>query len=160
MIIFFGADHAGFALKKELIPFVTKLGYKTEDCGAFSFDENDDYPDFILPVARKVSNNPEDTRGIVLGGSGQGEAIAANRFPRVRAIVFNGQYEPKDGRTVPHEIEVSREHNNANILSLGARFLSVEEAKDAVKRWLTTPFQGAERHVRRLKKIDTIITTM
>jgi ribose 5-phosphate isomerase B len=105
--------------------------------------------------AKAVSGNPM-SRGIVIGGSGQGEAICANRFPRIRAVVFNGQYKPEDGREVPDEIVVSRQHNNANILSLGARFLNFEEAKDAVELWLRTPFSEDERHVRRLNKIDNI----
>jgi len=103
-----------------------------------------------------VSDSPEEAKGIIIGGSGQGEAIAANRFHGVRAVVFNGQYEPKDGREVPHEIEISRLHNDANILSLGARFLNDDEAKEAVRLWLTTPFSGDERHVRRLRKIEEI----
>src|SRR5262245_51792344 len=123
MKIFIGADHAGFELKQKLIPFLCELGHEVEDKGAFKLTPDDDYPDFIIPVAREVAEAPDEVRGIVIGGSGQGEAMAANRFKGVRAIVFNGQYEPKDGREIPHEIETAREHNNANILSLGARFL-------------------------------------
>jgi ribose 5-phosphate isomerase B len=92
---------------------------------------------------------------IVLGGSGQGEAIVANRFPHVRAVVFNGQYvSPDENRDIPNEIVLSREHNDANILSLGARFLSEEEAKNAVRLWLATPFSHDERHIRRIAKIE------
>lgn len=155
MKILFATDHAGFLLKEELIPFVRSLGYEVEDYGAHSLDEKDDYPDYIAPVARIVSQEP-NTRAIILGGSGQGEAMLANRFPGVRAIVFNGQYCPKDGRVVPEEITVSRQHNDSNILSLGARFLNEVEAKQAVKVWLETSFSGEERHARRLKKIEEI----
>lgn len=153
MKIYFGSDHAGFKLKQVLMSFVEHLGHEYEDLGDFEADPEDDYTDFVIPVARLVSHSP-DLRGIIIGGSGQGEAIAANRFHNVRAVVFNGQYAPKDGREVPHELEVARQHNDSNILSLGARFLSDDEAKDAVRIWLNTDFSGDERHVRRLKKIE------
>ena len=154
MKVYFGSDHAGFEIKKALMPFVRTLGFEVEDLGDFEPDPQDDYTDFIIPVARLVAQTPDESRGIVIGGSGQGEAIAANRFHNVRAVVFNGQYAPTDGRQVPHEIELSRMHNNANVLSLGARFLNEIEAKAAVKLWLETPFSNDERHVRRLKKIE------
>lgn len=152
--ILIAADHAGFELKRELIPFMRDLGYAVRDMGAFEFDAEDDYPEFIAPLAQEISESGGTNRGIVIGGSGQGEAIVANRFPHVRAAVFNGQYEPRDGRVIPHEIIIAREHNDANVLSLGSRFLSVKDAKEAVKTWLTTPFSGDARHVRRLEKID------
>lgn len=155
MTIYISSDHAGFQLKEELVPFIEDLGYKIEDLGAYHYNEDDDYPDLIAPVARKVSKDPDNVKGIVLGGSGQGEAIVANRFPHVRAVVFNGQYDPCDEeRDIPHEISISREHNDSNVLSLGARFLNVEEAKEAVQRWLETPFSNDARHVRRLSKIE------
>ncbi|MCI0542161.1 RpiB/LacA/LacB family sugar-phosphate isomerase, partial [bacterium] len=132
-----------------------------EDHGAFVLDPNDDYTDFIEPVANIVSQLGGDAnvmRGIVIGGSGQGEAMLANRFPHVRAMVFNGQYEPAmDGggvRQIPDEIFLSRDHNDANILALGARFLNEEEAKEAIQKWLETPFSGDDRHKRRLEKIE------
>ena len=156
MKIIFGSDHAGWHLKQTLIPFVEDLGYEVEDKGAFEYRPEDDYPDYIAPVAEDVSREPEVNRGIVLGGSGQGEAMLANRFPAVRAVVFNGQYDPGDGRDIPHEITLSREHNDSNVLSLGARFLNEEEAKQAVSQWLTTSFSGDERHRRRLRKIESI----
>lgn len=153
MKIFFAADHAGFALKEELIPFVQGLGYAVEDCGAFSYEEGDDYPDFVAKAAKLISESPQDRKAIILGGSGQGEAMVANRFPQVRAAVFNGQYAPLDGREVPNEIVLSREHNDANVLSLGARFINADEARHAVRLWLETPFSQDERHVRRIQKI-------
>jgi ribose 5-phosphate isomerase B len=156
MKIFIGSDHAGFELKQKLIPFLSSLGYEVEDKGAFVLDPLDDYPDFIVPVALQVARDPENVRGIILGGSGQGEAMCANRFHGVRAVVFNGQYQPKDGREVPNEIKISREHNNSNILSLGARFLNEQEAKDAVKLWLDTPFSNEPRHIHRIKMIDEL----
>ncbi|MBU4480196.1 RpiB/LacA/LacB family sugar-phosphate isomerase [Patescibacteria group bacterium] len=145
--IFLASDHAGFELKDVLIDFLISLDYEVSDQGAFEYDEQDDYPDFISKVAKKVSENPRDSKGIILGGSGQGEAIVANRFPDVRAVVYYG---------VNLEIiKLSRQHNDANILSLGARFLSEEEAKNSVELWLKTDFSGEERHQRRIDKIES-----
>lgn len=154
MHIFISSDHAGFGLKQKFVPFLRELGHKVDDKGPPSFDANDDYPDLIIPVAQAVAADPDNIRGIILGGSGQGEAMVANRFKGVRAVVFNGQYAPTDGREIPDEIALSREHNNSNILALGARFLNEDEAREAVKKWLETPFSGDERHIRRLAKID------
>ena len=100
--------------------------------------------------------NPEHNIGIILGGSGQGEAIVANRFPNVRAIVFYG----KPGMFSKLDvIRLGREHNDSNVLSLGARFLSLKAAKKAVKEWLTIPFSKAERHIRRIKETEAISRT-
>lgn len=146
MKVLFAADHAGYNLKQTLISFVSnELHYEVEDMGALTLDENDDYPDFIHPLAQKVSND-SSLFGVILGGSGQGEAIVANRHHGVRAAVYYGG--PAD------IIKLSREHNNANVLSLGARFISDDEAKAAVKFWLSTSFTGEERHTRRIAKID------
>lgn len=155
MKIYIGADHAGYDLKERLKPFIEKLGYEVVDKGAFEYDPQDDYPDFIIPVAREVARDPEHRRGIVIGGSGQGEAIASNRIKGIRAIIYNGQTKAH-GRKLPNEIILSREHNNSNVLSLGARFLEDDEAMEAVKLWLETEFTGDERHVRRLRKIDEL----
>ena len=154
--IYLASDHAGYALKEELKHFLTTLGHNVVDKGPFVFDPNDDYPDLILPVAVEVARDTA-ARGIVIGGSGQGEAMICNRLKGVRAVVFNGQYEPKDNRIIPNEIRLSREHNDANILSLGARFINTQEAKIAVNMWLGTKFSGDERHARRIKKLDTLI---
>jgi len=146
MKIFFGSDHAGYELKQKLIPFVKSLGYEVIDKGPDNLKSDDDYPDFLAPVAKEVMNDKE-SKGIILGGSGQGEAITANRFIGVRAVVYYGG---------PSEIiKLSREHNDANVLSLGARFINEEETKQAVKLWLETPFSNDERHQRRIKKIDS-----
>jgi len=151
--IYIGTDHAGFKLKQELILFVKELGFQVVDCGAYKYEKEDDYPDYISPVAKAVALNPEHNIGIILGGSGQGEAIVANRYPNVRAIVFYGDpgLFPKDDI-----IKLGRLHNDSNILSLGARFLNLKEAKVAVESWLGTNFSGEERHVRRIKKIEKI----
>lgn len=147
MKIYLGSDHAGFALKQKIKKFLEKSKYETVDLGPFFYDENDDYPDFILPVAKEISHDligGMESKGIVFGGSGEGEAEAANRIDGVRAAVYYGG---------PLEIvKLSREHNNSNVLSLGARFVSEEEAIAAVKLWLETPFSGGERHVRRILK--------
>ncbi len=145
MKIFIGADHAGFKLKEKLIPFLMDLGYEVVDKGAFTYNEDDDYPDFVEPVAEAISTDTE-AKGIVIGGSGEGEAMATDRFPHVRtALWYGGSLEP---------LKLSREHNDANILSLGARMITEEEALNAVKLWLETPFSGDERHIRRINKLD------
>ncbi len=152
MKIYIGADHAGFQLKKELISFLEEEGYKVIDKGAYELDGQDDYPDFIIPVAKAVAEDSE-SRGIVIGGSGQGEAITANKISGVRAAVYYGS--PHDIESSAFNIiELSREHNDANVLSLGARFVDEHTAKEMVKLWLETPFSGDERHVRRIKKMD------
>ncbi len=157
--IYFATDHAGFALKEVLVPFVRdELGYVVIDCGARRLDSDDDYPDFVGEAASHVSRQPSD-RAIILGGSGQGEAMAANRFLNVRAAVFYGQPtgSPADASGMELSLlQASRAHNDANVLSLGARFLSVEDAKGAVALWLATNFSGDERHVRRIKKLEQL----
>jgi ribose 5-phosphate isomerase B len=149
MKIFIATDHAGYDMKEAIASYIEKeLGYTVADMGAHQNDPDDDYPDFIALAAEEVSHDPTGSRGIVIGGSGQGEAIVANRYPKVRATVYYGG--------TLDVIKLSREHNNANILSLGARFMSLDEAKAAVKLWLETPFSDEERHARRLKKIEQI----
>ena len=144
MKIYLATDHAGFELKNFLKEYLISKGYNVEDCGAYKYDPLDDYPDFIIPAAEKVANQP-NSRGIIIGGSGQGEAMAANRIQGVRAAVYY------DG---PIDIvKLSRLHNNANILSLGARFLSVERATEILNIWLAEKFEG-ERHENRINKLD------
>lgn len=154
MKIYFGSDHAGFMLKSKLVTFAKSLGCEVLDLGPDKYDPLDDYPDYVVPVVKAVLSD-KDSRGVILGGSGQGEAMVANRFKGIRAVVFNGQYAPKDNRELPNEIKISREHNDSNVLSLGARFLNEEEATEALKLWLDTEFSNEERHVRRLEKIDS-----
>lgn len=157
MKVVFAADHGGFALKEELKPFVQSLGYDVVDVGAHTLDMSDDYPAFIQAAAKEVSEHPDDMRGIVIGGSGQGEAFAANRFKGVRAVVYYGEpardQVDADGRKLDM-VTSTREHNDSNVLSLAGRFLTSAEAKDAVKRWLETPFGGNARHKRRHDQID------
>lgn len=151
--IHIGADHAGFYLKEALVTYLKKLNYKVIDHGANRFEEFDDYPDFVVPVAHAVSERPNNIKGIIIGGSGQGEAMAANQFPNVRAAVFYGNKFFKSTDI----LKLSRQHNDANILSLGARFLSTREAKTAVKTWLNTPFLAEYKYIRRIKKIEKIL---
>jgi ribose 5-phosphate isomerase B len=144
MIIHIATDHAGLELKEKVKSYLSKLDYEVIDHGAYEYDALDDYPDFIFPCAEAVSNDP-NSKGIILGGSGQGEAMAANRVKGVRAAVFyNG----------PDEIiKLSRQHNNANILSLGARFMSDQEMYKIIGLWLSTDFESG-RHKRRIEKLD------
>ena len=144
MKIHLATDHAGLELKEKVKLYLSDLNYEVIDHGAYEYDALDDYPDFIFPCAKAVSNDIE-SKGIILGGSGQGEAMAANRVKGVRAAVFyNG----------PDEIiKLSRQHNNANILSLGARFLSEEEMYKIIEVWLSTDFESG-RHQRRIEKLD------
>ncbi len=158
MKIYIGTDHAGYELKNKCVEYIGSLGYEVEDKGPFTYDANDDYPDFITPVAEAVANawNNGDTNtfGIILGGSGQGEAMCANRVKGVRSAVYYGEVGSQtdiSGKTLDM-ISSTREHNNANILSIGARFLDEEQVKNAIKKFLSTPFSGDERHIRRINK--------
>ncbi len=161
MKIYIGSDHAGFELKEKLKPYIEKLGHELLDKGPFAFDKDDDYTDYVQSVARDVAGNT-NSRGVFIGGTGQGEAIAANRIKGVRCALFYGVAVAKqkvdiDGResSDPYEIvKLSRLHNDSNILSLSARFLSEEEAQVAVKVWLETQFSGNERHMRRINKLE------
>lgn len=155
MKIFVGSDHAGFGLKEKLVPFLISLGYEVEDKGAHEFIDGDDFPDYIIPVAQEVSMHPNEVMGIILGGTGQGEAMCANRFKNVRATVYYGNADcvVEEGESI---IKLSKEHNNSNILSLGARFITEEQMTKVVKEWLDTAFSGDERHIRRIYKMDHI----
>jgi ribose 5-phosphate isomerase B len=133
-------------LKKDLLDFVLEKGFEVYDCGPQEYNHDDDYPDYISVAAKAVSEDPENSKGIVLGFSGQGEAIVANRFPNVRCAVFYGG--------TKHILTLSREHNDANMLSLGSHFMTTQEAKQAVEMWLGTAFTNEERHIRRIKKIE------
>jgi ribose 5-phosphate isomerase B len=146
--LFIATDHAGRTLKDFLVNELTGKGYEIVDLTPKEEDPEDDYPEIMAQVAIQIAET-EGQRGIILGGSGQGEAIAANRFPGVRAVVYYGGNE--------EIVKLSREHNDANILSLGARFLSENEALSAVSLWLATPFSGEERHERRIAKLDSFM---
>ena len=147
--IYLASDHAGFELKQELIAYVRdELGYAVHDHGAHTYDPEDDFTDFVAQTAREVSASPTTSLGIILGGSGQGEAMLANRFHDVRAVVYYGG----DMQI----ISLSREHNDANVLSLGARFVSVDDAKKAVALWLSTPHNPKEKYDRRIEEMESM----
>jgi ribose 5-phosphate isomerase B len=142
--IVLATDHAGFELKEHVKNMLLDRGIEIKDFGAFTYDSQDDYPDFISPAAQYIADN--NLIGIIFGGSGQGEAIAANRIKGIRAAVFyNG----------PEEIiQLSKLHNNANVLSIGARFVDQSRAEEIIDLWLSTSFEKG-RHERRIKKLDS-----
>ena len=163
MKVYLATDHTGIDLKNSVKNFLEKEGYEVEDCGAYTYDKNDDYPDWIGKAAVKVSKSPAD-KAIIFGGSGQGEAIVANKYKNVRCALFYTPALPThavniegDKSTDPFEIvKLSRLHNNANILSIGFRFVKEEDVLQAVKIWLETPDPTEERHLRRIEKISEI----
>lgn len=147
-IIYLATDHAGFTHKNEIRSWLMREGYSVEDCGNFELDELDDFTDYIDKAAKAVATNPSVHKAIIFGGSGQGEAMLANRYKGVRAAVFYGP---------PEEIvTLSREHNDANILSIGARFVSVDMTKEAVWKWLHTNPLTDKKYARRNKKMSEI----
>ena len=144
MKIHLATDHAGFKLKEKIKKYLQEKGYDITDHGAWKYDSKDDYPDFIFPAAFAVANDP-DSFGIIMGGSGQGEAMAANRIKGVRAVVYYGGND--------EIINLSRIHNNANILSLGARFIESSTVCETIERWLKETFESG-RHENRIQKLD------
>ena len=141
MKIAVGADHAGFRYKEQIKKWLIEKGHKVDDFGTDS-EKSCDYPDIIRPMAKAVAAG-KDERGIVLGGSGNGEAIVANRIKGIRCAVC---WDLRSAR-------LSRSHNDANVLSLGQRMMAIEEALEIVELWLNTPFDGG-RHLTRTQKID------
>ena len=147
-MIYLGTDRAGFELKEKIKKWLSEWDYEYEDMGAYEYNKKDDYPDFISLVGEKVSADPENSKGIILGGSGQGEAVVANKYKGVRAVIYYGGSK----EMIIH----MREHDDANILSLGADFIDESKAQEVIKLWLETPFPNEERHVRRLQKIKQL----
>ncbi len=141
MRVIIGSDHGGFALKQDLVGFVRELGHEVVDYGTHSTDPVD-YPDIALLVASAVAADPQRTVGIMVDGAGIGSAITANKVPGVRAAPCYDLFTAKN----------SREHNDANVLTLGGRVTGVGLAQDIVRTWLTTPF-GGQRHARRVEKM-------
>ena len=150
MKILLGADHAGFELKNKIKAFLSSSSekYSIEDMGAHELNATDDYPAILAPLAIKVAEQPEEYKAIIFGGSGQGEAMVCNRFPGVRAAVYYGSN--------LDIIKLSREHNDSNVLSIGARFVDEKQAIEAVSLWLETTFSKDERHIRRINMLDNI----
>ncbi|MBU4098831.1 RpiB/LacA/LacB family sugar-phosphate isomerase [Patescibacteria group bacterium] len=163
MKIYLGSDHAGYFLKEKMKSFLLEKGYEVVDCGAYDNDKDDDYPVFVGKAADAVSKDPA-SRGIVFGGSGQGEAIVANKYKNVRCALFYALNNSKcvvdvNGKTSSDPFEMlrlAREHNDANMLSLGARLLKEEDTMKAVQIFLETPFSGEERHMRRVEQITQL----
>lgn len=163
MKVYLATDHTGLELKNTIMAYLEQSGFEVEDCGAYEYDKDDDYPDFIGKAAEAVSKDPE-SRGIILGGSGQGEAMVANKFKNVRCALFYTPALPVhpiniegDMSTDPFEmLKLTREHNDANMLSIGFRFVKEEDVLKAVTIFLEAPGATAERHLRRVKKIKEI----
>lgn len=156
-------DHAGFESLKWLQNQLSQLGHECVNYGPSSFEIADDYPAFMLAAAHAVAAQ-ECEVGVILGGSGQGEAITANRLKGVRCALYYGPaqavtavdaegHQAEDGNEI---LRLARQHNNANMLSLAARFLSQEQMLTAVGIWLETSFSGLERHARRIQQIDDL----
>lgn len=145
MKAYLGTDHAGFDLKEKVKTFLQKEGYAVIDCGALTFDKNDDYPDFCSKAAEGVAGN-KGAMGFVFGKSGAGECIVANKVKGIRAVLAINE----------QNVQLSREHNDANVLSLGSDFVSVEKACALAKLFLETPFSNEERHKRRIEKIKKL----
>jgi ribose 5-phosphate isomerase B len=142
MRVYLSTDHGGFEMKETLKRHLTGLGVEAVDCGAFVFDKEDDYPDFILPMVARVVADP-GSLGIVLGRSGNGEAIAANKVRGARCALATCQEMARKGR----------EHNDANVLALGGDYIDMDEALKIVEIFIRTPFSGEARHARRVEKI-------
>ena len=145
MKVYLATDHAGFELKESLKAFLITNSYEVEDCGAFTFDPIDDYPQFIALAAKKVIQTP-GAAGIVFGKSGAGETIVANKITGIRAILGINE----------ENVKLARLHNDANILSLGSQFVTPEAAQKLVNIFLTTQFSGETRHIRRIEQIKQI----
>lgn len=148
MRVFLGSDHAGYELKEHLVDWLKNNGHEPVDCGAFVYDAVDDYPPFVLRAAQRTVAEP-GSLGIVIGGSGNGEAIAANKIKGARAaLVFSDD-----------TARLAREHNDANIISLGARQYGVEDATRFVELFLGTPYSGEPRHTRRITMLTEFENT-
>ena len=162
MKVYFATDHGGFEIKNKLVEFVAGLGYEVEDCGAHTYEPSDDYTEIIARAAQKLATDEQAgirSKAIIAGGSGQGEAMMANRFKHVRCGVYYGEATRKQTDMSGKELDIlssPRAHQNANCLSLGLRFITLDEAKNAVKRWLEIEFPGEERHARRIKQLDEL----
>lgn len=143
MRVHIGGDHAAYEMQRALVIWLQGEGHDVVDHGATEYDELDDYPVYVLRAAEGVAAEPESL-GVVLGGSGNGEQMAANKVQGIRAALCY----------TPELAQLARQHNNAQIVSIGGRFNTVEEAKEIVRTFLDTPFSGAERHQRRIDMVE------
>jgi ribose 5-phosphate isomerase B len=146
--IYIGSDHAGFHLKEIALMYLKQRGFDVLDFGSEEYHESDDYPDILHPLALMLSTHPHNT-GIVFGGSGTGEAIVLNRYEHVRCVTYTGG----DDQTV----RLAREHNNANAISFGARFIDEHLLKKTIEIFLSTKFNHELRHERRIEKIESLL---
>ena len=146
MLIYIGADHRGFKLKESLKNYLKQSGYEVVDVGAENYNERDDYPDFAALAARKVSLDPENSRGILICGSGVGVDVTANKFKNVRSVLALN----------PDQVLSSKNDDNTNVLSFAADYVSEADAQKMVAPWINAPFSGEERPDRRLKKIEDL----
>jgi ribose 5-phosphate isomerase B len=143
MRVYLGSDHAGYELKNHLVSWLREHGHEPVDCGPSEYDAADDYPPFVLRAAEGAAGDP-GSLGVVIGGSGNGEAMAANKVRGVRAALAWSE----------QTATLGREHNDANVLSIGARMHSTEEATRLLEVFLATPFSGDSRHLRRIEMIS------
>lgn len=150
MKIYVATDHAGFELKENIKKYLEETGHEVYDCGALTFEQGDGYPEYMARAAESVQKDAMHlpAMAVIFGGSGQGEAIVANRFRHVRAIVYAG------GNL--ELVKLGREHNDANVISIGARFVTEAEAKQAIDLFLSTPFSHDERHAERIIQIEEL----
>lgn len=146
MIIAIGADHRGFVLKEKIIVYLEGKGVEVKNFGNLKLDPEDDYPDFAVAVGKWVAEEPDTRRGIVICGSGAGVAVAANKLPRIRAALV----------TSADMARSSRNDDDVNVLALAADFTDEAVAQEIVETWLVTPFSGADRHKRRIEKINAL----
>jgi ribose 5-phosphate isomerase B len=143
MRVYLGADHAGFELKQHLVQWLLTAGYEVVDLGANSYEPEDDYPAYCITTATRAVEDP-GSLGVVIGGSGNGEQIAANKVPGVRAALAWSE----------ETAQLARAHNDANVVGIGARMHTEEQAVAIVTAFLQTPFSGEERHVRRIGQVS------
>jgi ribose 5-phosphate isomerase B len=146
MVVYLGADHRGFELKRRFVELLRAQAYEVVDVGNVTFDEHDDYPDFAAEVARKVRQDPENTRGVVICGSGAGVDIVANKFPTVRSFLGIN----------PDQVFDARHDDNVNVLSIAADHTHPHDAEKMLLTFLGTPFEHEERFLRRLEKISEV----
>ena len=148
MKILLASDHAGFELKNKIKEYLETEGFTLEDMGAHVLIPDDNYPEIMIPVAMRILHDPENYTAIIFGKSGNGEAMICNRLPGIRAVVYHGKN--------LEIIRLAREHNDANVLSIGAGFVEFEEAREAVRLWISTPFSKEPRHIKRIEMLDNI----
>ena len=145
-MIYIASDHRGFKLKTEIIAHLTEHGVEIKDMGPYEYVEGDDYPDYVIPLAREVNKNPRNNKGIVICGNGVGVSITANRLKGIRAAL---------SWTI-EQAKASRLDDDTNVLALPANYIDENTALNIVDAWLNTEFSALPRHIRRIKKLESI----